>query len=200
MKSFLIILLSFTLFSCGGKRTETKQAVQDTPKALQDNKLEITKYSRSRTDLAEVLYQELVDKSAELKKLEDDLGTLNSKASDLEMNFDTYNQKSDSYYNSAKEKAASIADSLLKKKILALVTNSQNQYANKTASVNSLRQLISNNSSTINDSYSVLKIVFTLQLIEKYQNDNLPDKNDFKDFIKDQQNIIHRTVRLTPKY
>jgi hypothetical protein len=188
------------MFSCGGKRIENKPTEQETPKALQDDKLDIKSYSRSKSDLAEVLYLELVDKSPELKKLEDDLGTLNSKASDLETKFNTYNQKSDSYYNSAKEKTAAITDSLLRKKIIALITNSQNLYSNKTASVNSLRKLISDNSSTINDSYSVLKIVLTLQLIEKYQNDNLPDKKDFNEFIKDQEKLIQRTASLTPKY
>jgi hypothetical protein len=200
MKSFFIILLSLTMFSCGEKRTENKPAEQETPKALQDDKLDIKSYSRSKSDLAEVLYLELVDKSPELKKLEDDLGNLNSKASDLETKFNTYNQKSDSYYNSAKEKTTAITDSLLRKKIIALITNSQNLYSNKTASVNSMRKLISDNSSTINDSYSVLKIVLTLQLIEKYQNDNLPDKKDFKEFIKDQEKLIQQTVSLTPKY
>lgn len=200
MKYFFIILLSITMFSCGGKRTENKPAGQETPKALQDDKLELKSYSRSKSDLTEELYQELVDKSPELKKLEDNLIGLNSKTSDLEMKFNTYNQKSDSYYNSANEKASSISDSLLRKKILALITNSQNQYSNKTALVNSLRKLISDNSSTINDSYSVLKIVLTLQLIEKYQNENLPDKKDFKEFIKEQEKLIQQTVSLTPKY
>jgi hypothetical protein len=200
MKSFFIILLSLTMFSCGEKRTENKPTEQETPKALQDDKLDIKSYSRSKSDLAEALYLELVDKSPELKKLEDDLVSLNSQASDLETKFNTYNQKSDSYYSSAKEKTTAITDSLLRQKIIALITNSQNLYASKTASVNSLRKLISDNSSTINDSYSALKIVLTLQLIEKYQNDNLPDKKDFKEFIKDQEKLIQRTVSLTPKY
>jgi hypothetical protein len=185
---------------CGEKRTNNKPVEQETPKALQDNKLAIKSYSRSGTDMIDELYQELVDKSPELKKLEDDLGIINSKASDLETNFNAYNQKSNSYYYSANEKTSAITDSLLRKKILAIITNNKNLYDNKTASVNSLRKLISDNSSTIKDSYSVLKIVLTLQLIEKYQNDNLPDKKNFKDIIKEQEKLIQREVRLTPKY
>jgi len=200
MKYLFIILLSLVMFSCGGERIEHNPTEPETPKALQDDKLELKSYNRSKNDLAEVLYLELMDKSPELKKLEDDLGTLNSKKSDLETKFNTYNQKSDSYYNSAHEKASSITDSLLRKKIIALITNSQNQYSNKTASVNTLRKLISDNSSSINDSYSVLKIVLTLQLIEKYQNDNLPNRKDFLDLTKEQEKIIQRTGSLIPKY
>mgnify|MGYP001164689732 CR=1 FL=1 len=199
-KSFFLILLTFTMVCCGEKRTNNKPVEQETPKALQDNKLAIKSYSRSGTDMIDELYQELVDKSPELKKLEDDLGIINSKASDLETNFNAYNQKSNSYYYSANEKTSAITDSLLRKKILAIITNNKNLYDNKTASVNSLRKLISDNSSTIKDSYSVLKIVLTLQLIEKYQNDNLPDKKNFKDIIKEQEKLIQREVRLTPKY
>jgi hypothetical protein len=200
MKFIFIILITLTMFSCGSKQTENKSTEQETPKALQDDKLGIKSYSRSGADLTEELYQELVDRSPQLKKIEEDLGTFNSKASDIESRFNTYNHKSTSYYNSANEKTSAIADSLLRKKILAIIKNSENLYSIKTSSHDLLRKLISDNSSTINDNYSVLKIVLTLPLIEKFQNDNLPDKKEFNDFIKEQDKLIQRIVSLTPKY
>jgi hypothetical protein len=51
MKSFYIILLSLTLFSCGGRQAENKPEGQETPKALQDDNLEIKCFSRSKSDL-----------------------------------------------------------------------------------------------------------------------------------------------------
>ena len=196
---FGTIFILTLLFSCGGGRTNDNATKQETPKALQDSKLEIKSYSRSG-DLTEELYQELVDKTPALKKLEDDLDAFRPKPNDINEKFNQYNSKSNSYYSSANYKATAITDSLLRMKIVALITTSNKQYSTKTAELNSLLQQISKNGATLNDHHSVLKIVLTLPIIEKYQDDNKPDKKEFKNLINEQENLILRTDSLTPKY
>jgi hypothetical protein len=172
---------------------------QETPVALQDDKLEIKSYSRS-SDLTEELYQELVDKTPALKKLEDDLDAFGPKPIELTDKFNKYDSKSNSYYSSANNKATAISDSLLRMKILALITTSSNQYSAKTAELNSLLKQISKNGSTLNDHHSVLKIALTLPIIEKYQDDNKLDKKEFENLIKQQENLIEKTDSLIPNY
>lgn len=197
---FGIIFILTLLVSCGGGQTENnKPTQQETPKALQDSKLEIKSYSRSG-DLTEELYQELVGKTPSLKKLEDDLDAFIPKPNDLKDKFNQYDSKSNSYYNSANYKATAISDSLLKKKIISLIMTSNNKYSAKTAELNSLLKQISKDGATLNDHHSVLKIVLTLPMIEKYQDDNKPNKKDFKDLINQQEKLIIQTDSLTPKY
>jgi len=85
---FWTFLISTLLLSCGGGRQtdNNKPTKQETPKALQDDKLEIKSYSRSG-DLTEELYQELVDKTPQLKKFEDDLAAFRPKPNDLSEKF-----------------------------------------------------------------------------------------------------------------
>ena len=197
---FGTIFILTLLVSCGGGQTENnKPTQQETPKALQDSKLEIKSYSRSG-DLTEELYQELVGKTPALKKLEDDLDAFIPKPNDLKDKFNQYDSKSNSYYNSANYKATAISDSLLKKKIISLIMTSNNKYSAKTAELNSLLKQISKDGATLNDHHSVLKIVLTLPMIEKYQDDNKPNKKDFKDLINQQEKLIIQTDSLTPKY
>lgn len=197
---FGIIFILTLLVSCGGGQTENnKPTQQETPKALQDSKLEIKSYSRSG-DLTEELYQELVGKTPSLKKLEDDLDAFIPKPNDLKDKFNQYDSKSNSYYNSANYKATAISDSLLKKKIISLIMTSNNKYSAKTAELNSLLKQISKDGATLNDHHSVLKIVLTLPMIEKYQDDNKPNKKEFKDLINQQEKLIIQTDSLTPKY
>ena len=197
---FGIIFILTLLVSCGGGQTENnKPTQQETPKALQDSKLEIKSYSRSG-DLTEELYQELVGKTPALKKLEDDLDAFIPKPNDLKDKFNQYDSKSNSYYNSANYKATAISDSLLKKKIISLIMTSNNKYSAKTAELNSLLKQISKDGATLNDHHSVLKIVLTLPMIEKYQDDNKPNKKEFKDLINQQEKLIIQTDSLTPKY
>ena len=197
---FGTIFILTLLVSCGGGQTENnKPTQQETPKALQDSKLEIKSYSRSG-DLTEELYQELVGKTPALKKLEDDLDAFIPKPNDLKDKFNQYDSKSNSYYNSANYKATAISDSLLKKKIISLIMTSNNKYSAKTAELNSLLKQISKDGATLNDHHSVLKIVLTLPMIEKYQDDNKPNKKEFKDLINQQEKLIIQTDSLTPKY
>lgn len=200
LTTFFTLLTLTILFSCGSEQTKLNDSdKQETPKALKNDKLEIKSYSRSG-DLTEELYEELVAKSPELKKLEDNLDAFIPKPNELEEKFNKYNSKSNSYYNSADYKATAITDSLLRKKVLSLITTSKDKYSNRTAELNSLIELISKNGATLNDHHSILKIVLTLPMIEKYQTENLPDKKEFNDLIKEQQKLIQRADSLTPNY
>ncbi len=198
--AFGIIFILTSLVSCGGGHTDNeKPTKQETPKALKDDQLNIISYRRSG-DLIEELYQELVDRNPALKKLEDDLVAFRPKLKDLNEKFQEHDNKSNSYYSSANNKALAITDSLLKRKIIALIKTSNDKYSTKTAELNSLLKQISNNGATINDHHSFLKIVLTLPIIEKYQDDNNPNKKEFKDLINQQENLIFRTDSLTPTY
>lgn len=192
------------LLSCGGggQTDNNKLEKQETPKALQNDKLEIKSYGRysSSRDLTEELYQELVDKTPQLKKLENDLAAFRPKPYDLSEKFNQYNSKSNSYYGSVKYKVTAISDSLLRMKIIALISTSRKKYVSKTTELNSLIKQISKNGSTLNDQHEILKIVLTLPLIEQYQDDNKPNEKEFKDLIKEQGKLILRADSLMPKY
>jgi predicted transcriptional regulator len=201
IRRFIWTVFILTLFfSCGNNQTDNNTTTkQETPEALQDDKLEIKSY-RSSGDLTEELYQELVDKTPALKIMEDDLEAFGPMSNELTDKFNRYDSKSNSYYSSANYKAAAIKDSLLRMKIVALITASNKQYSTKTAELDSLLKQISKNGTTLNDHHSVLKIVLTLPMIEKYQDDNKPDNKEFKDLIKQQEDLIKRTDSLIPNY
>lgn len=196
---FVVIFCFSLLTSCGRVHRESNsEAKTETPVALQDDKLEIKSYSRSG-DIIEELYQELVDKNPALQKLETDIEEFRSKSDELKGIFDKYNGKSSNYYSSASCRVAAITDSILKKRIVTLISNSSRLYENKTKELNSLLKLISQNGSTITDHHTALKIVLTLPLIEKYQKDNLPSRKKFKTLIKTQTDLIQQTDSLIPE-
>jgi hypothetical protein len=199
---FGTIFILNLIVSCGERKSDNNEpSKQETPEALQADKLDINFYSRTRSgNLTEELYQELVGKTPALKKLEDDLDAFSQKSSDLNEKLEQYDRNSNRYYSCANNIASSITDSLLKNKIMALVMTSNNKYSTKTAELNSLLQQISKNDATLDDHHSVLKIFLTLPMIRKYQDDNKPNKKEFKDLIIQQEKLILRTDSLTPKY
>ena len=196
--SLLHAFLLTLLVACGNKSSDNNATpIPETPKALQEDKIDIKSYSRSN-DLVDELYQELVDKTPALKQLEDEIDAINPKPGELSAKFNTYESKSNSYYSSANYKAMAITDSLLRTQIVSLLSASSKSYSAKTSVLSSLIDQFSKNSSKLNDHHSVLKIVLTLPIIEKYQNENKPDKKEFKALIKEQENLIKQTDSLTP--
>lgn len=149
-------------------------------------------------DLTEGLYQELVVRDSSLKKLEEDSNLLNSDKPSSK--FDIHNGKSERYYASANAKTRSIQDSVLRKKIELLIANSKKGYESKIAEFNALSKLISRNETTLSDSHSILKIRLALPIIDKYQNENAPHKDDLNSLIQQQEKLIDQTKKLTPKY
>lgn len=124
MRKFNVILAAvFTLtlvFLVGGTWIGSNSAAQtDTPQALQDNRHSTKSYGRS-SNLIEELYQELVEKTPALQKLEDDIQALQPKVSDLNGLFHKYDSKSYSYYSDASYSVKPISDSVLKAKINSL--------------------------------------------------------------------------------
>ncbi len=197
---YMAIFCLTLLYSCENRQKENKTETRiETPKALQEDKLEIKSYSRSG-DLIDELYQELVDKNPELKKLEEDIEAIRLKSNEPIEKFNAYGARSNSYYSSANYKATAMSDSLLKNKIIAFISKSENNYIEKTTEINSLLKQVSENSSAINNHHTVLKIVLTLPLIEQYQKENLPNTKEFKDIIKEQDKLIKQTDILTPAY
>jgi len=85
-------------------------------------------------------------------------------------------------------------------KIVALLKASNQQYASKTAEINSLLTQISKNGKALNDHHSVLKIVLTLPIIEKYQDENKPDVKEFMNLSNEQEQLILRTDSLMERH
>jgi hypothetical protein len=187
------------LLSCGGDRqsSDIKDVEKENPKPLQTDEIAISSF-RGQYDLTQELYEELVRKNAELQKLEKDIEAFNPNVASEK--FFKYDNKSVNFYNSANEKANSITDSLLKKRISSIILTSKNKYQIKTNELNSILNSISQNTTKLKDHHSVLKIILTLPLIEKYQKDNIPDKNEFNSLDTEQQKLIKRIDNLTPKY
>ena len=195
---FISTLLVFTLVSCNNSRTQDKPK-QETPKALEDKSSYEIVSKRGYDNLVENLYNEIVSKDVELKKLEEKIDDLNSSKSDSIEPFDKVNEKIQSYFRSTDRNIAQINDSLLRDKMKLFVAGSLTKYNSQTAKHNELLKTIAAKELTISDLHIVLKIVKTLPFIEKYQKNNLPDTKPLEGFIRQQDQIINLADTLLKK-
>jgi hypothetical protein len=201
MKILQIIpaLILLAIISCKSPRIQERQQ-QETPKALEDKGISSDLISkRGSGDLVENLYQELEEKSPELKELENKLEYLSKTEPDSVETFDKYNGKNKSYYASAESHLTQIGDSVLREKMKKLIANSLTKYSSAVSRHNDLLKTIRENNLTLADLHIVLKITRTLPLIEKYQRDNLPAAKSLEDFSKQLDQTIMYLDTLTKK-
>ncbi|WP_343671009.1 hypothetical protein [Chitinophaga sp.] len=198
-KIFLSIFLVFTLAACHNNRTQDKP-IQEGPKALEDKSaFEMISKGRRGDDLVEGLYNELVSKDDELKRLEAMIDDLNSSKGDSTASFDKFNGKIQSYFRSIDFRVSEISDSLLRNEMKLLVASNLTKYNSRIAKHSGLLKTIGQKEMKISDLHTVLKIVKTLPVIEKYQKDNMPNTGKLEGFIKQQDQTINLADTLVKK-
>jgi len=187
MKKLILIstVILLTFVSCDNARIkENQKQNQETLKALQKEKPIDIVSKRGYDDIIESLYKELVDKNPELKDLETRLDALAANKSDSTEQFNEYNGKNYSYYNSADNHLKQINDSTLRKKMKTLISSSLTKYNSKIYRHTELLKSIDKKTMTLDDLHEMLMITTTLPLIEKYQNNNLPTTKSINGYLK----------------
>lgn len=183
------------LISC--QKNETVHRNNEEPKAFEEKTIDLGRL-KSGNDLIEDLFQELVDKSPELKNLENELKEL--KTRDTNDIFYNYNEKSEDYYASASRHINSIQDSVMKQKMLNLITKSEEKYSTQKSDLENLTKTINQKKMEIKDYHNALKIVLTIPLIEQYQKQHLPNKAPFEKLIEKENQLLQKTKSSIPKY
>ena len=203
MKKYLLSLLAISsillIFSCNGNKRENKNSEVQNPEALQDG-IKLKSLTKRGRNLIDELYAELVEKTPELKKLETELETFKETPLETQNIFYNYNGKSSQFYGNATGFANQITDSLSKKRILALIKKSNDKYDSQSKEIDELVKVISNSQNSIQDNHNILKIVLTIPLIEKFQIENLPKKEQFLETNAKQKELNKKITNKTPKY
>ena len=196
-KILVPIILMWILFSCNNSH---KQEIpkQETPKALEDKNSSVEILSkRGYDDLVESLYNELISKDVDLKKLEDNIEELRRSKGDSISSFNKFNEKNESYFNSANRHCEDIKDTSLRDKMRILIAKNLTKYNSLILRHSELLKIIETKELTIADLHNILKIVKTLPLIDKYQRDNVPSTNSIEGYIIRQNQSIKDANKLS---
>lgn len=171
------------LASCQDSHVPDKKQSDPPPKALQDkSSLDEIVSKRGNDDLVERLYNELVDKTPELRDIENRITIVSENKKDSTELFDKYDEKNQTYYRSADKGIGRLGDSILKLKMRTLITNSLTKYNSSLFRHIAILKSIEKKKTTLEDLHEVLKITWTLPIIEKYQKNNLPSAKPLESF------------------
>ncbi|HYF30877.1 MAG TPA: hypothetical protein VD993_07145 [Chitinophagaceae bacterium] len=156
-------------------------------------------YGGREKDLVETFYVDLVDKSPELRQLEKDLQANFRNAYEMESRFNVYNRPSAEYYNAAGHRANLIRDTALKAKTRAWIDVSRSQYNQRIAALSSLLRTLQERKVSAEDYNQALKIAMTLLMIEKHQQQGMPNAAEYQQAINDLNTSIQKMQDMIRK-
>mgnify|MGYP006921735758 CR=1 FL=1 len=189
----LLMLLS----ACDSdQRLKAPSPKADTPDALKAGP-GVLDSKRGQSNLVDELYAEALEKDTSLKNLQDELSALDKRMADVKSLYGFYNEKSREYYHAANAEALQVQDSLLRVKLKGYIEASAKRYDGLTGDLRQLVGRIDLNAVTLNDQQSVLKIVTTISMMEKYQRNELPRDSSFTEVIKEQEKLIEKSEAVT---
>lgn len=139
----------------------------------------------------------MLEKNADLQQLEKNITTLQQEKYLKSKDFVGFDAKSTHYYSSANNALNDIKDSLLKQKMVAFILQHEEKYKSHTAHFQDIIKNIEANESAMNDYHTILKVVLTLRLIEKYQKNSMPNDKEANEYLQKQENQIKQFEKMT---
>lgn len=189
----LLLLLS----ACDNdQRLNAPSPKPDTPEALKAGP-GVLDSKRGQSNLVDELYAEALEKDTSLRNLEDELSVLDKRIADVKSLYGLYDEKSREYYHAANTEALQVQDSLLRLKLKSFIEGSAKRYNELTGDLQLIVGRIDLNTATLNDQRSVLKIVTTIPMMEKFQRNELPSDSSFTAAAKEQERMIEKAKAAT---
>lgn len=210
---FLVVISILFATSCHNNSNKNEEIKQQTPEVFQEHTAvdEISSYSKrgKYESLVDKLYNELLEKDAELKKIEDAIEKIKTspkaaydnitKNNIFLVNNSKYYTELKPFFNDSvanlKSYVAKIQDSTLRKKMISIVQESEEKYNAKIKKLEKLNNLLEEKSIELHDYRTALKITATLKSMEDYQDKFKQDTTSLKELIKNYNNLI-KTIKL----
>lgn len=143
-------------------------------------------------DIVDELYDQAVKQNDNLQSIEDGIDKFYKKKADAMEKYNSFTSYNSRYYSDARAKAASISDSVSKRKANEIISRSETAYYSSLTEWQTTIASLNKNEKELNDLRTLLKISVTEPMIKKYQEGNMPDNSKLKEANNDLQNIISR--------
>ncbi|WP_312076784.1 hypothetical protein [Chryseobacterium sp.] len=154
------------------------------------------KGSRGQGNMVFDIYSELLKNDKSLQNLEQKIENVNKETNSVISEYQKILNKSENYYDDAKQLTKSITDSMVKKEIERDVKFSSERYNLKTKKIKDLIVQINKNTNIIQDQHTIFKIKKTIPEIEKYQNAHPLKTDNLENFINKQNQLLNELKNL----
>ncbi|MBC7486628.1 MAG: hypothetical protein H7282_07735 [Cytophagaceae bacterium] len=173
--TFLLVVISLFLAACSSEISKEK----DVPLSSTDASLQETRTE----NVLDLLYLELKEQRPELIALDKQIKEVDQAKEKALGDYKKYNSKNEQYYLTANQYLNNIKDSLLRNSVELLLNKSQYAYDQENAAMALAAAQLENRSVSLHDHQEALKIILTMNLMEKYQKKQLSDDTEYQKIV-----------------
>jgi len=202
LQLFMILFFLITIISCDKGKNDDSPTENEIPKALKKNESYETDLiggsfsRRSRGNMIEKLYEEAKEKDAKLKDLDDRIYTLFENQGDSLYAYENYSEINKDYWSSANSFAMTIGDSILRKEVIGFFNSMESDYKQKMKNHDQNRNTISTKSLELEDRLIAMKLIATLKMMKKYQENEIPRIGQLENLITNYNKLIEESKNL----
>lgn len=195
MKKILFAsILTLSILSCRENKSQKHDIVEKAAENTESS-MPIKRLSKTQ-DIFNGIYYEKIKNDEGLKKMDEKISLIQEDAHKMQSIYSSIISNSEDYYLIAKNEAKSINDSVLRKEMMSLITESSDKYYLKVQKIKELKSKINRNKQSIYSVYAALKIRKTLPEIEKYQNAHPLKTDSLNQFINKQNQLLEELKKL----
>ena len=200
MKKYTFIILIIFLASCNSTpSTITTVSEESTPEVLDNSSYDLSILSkRGQKDIITALYEEALEKDADLKNPNDRIENISLQKNDSLADYFKYIHTNNRYWNSTANYIGSIQDSTLKNEISKHFKDLETAYLQRMENYFQMIENINEKEITKNDKSILIKLLVTESMIKNYQLNKKPNLTDLKkvnqsyeDLLKDMDSFFN---------
>lgn len=196
MKKIIITsALSLLIISCEQK-SENNPLDNNVVDHVESSSSISLKGARGKGNMVFDIYSELLKNDKSLQNLEQKIENVSKETNSVISEYQKILNKSENYYDDAKQLTMSITDSMVKKEIERDIKFSSERYDLKTKKIKDLIVQINKNTNIIQDQHTIFKIKKTIPEIEKYQNAHPLKTDSLENFINKQTQLLNELKNL----
>jgi hypothetical protein len=195
----LFPLLLVLLLSCSENKPHVQQQ-QHVPQALVEQNSDVRLFSkRYGNDLVQELYNELLKNNSSLNAFENEVELIPEQKADSLDYYQTFTAKNNEYYSSAEHYITLIKDSVLKNRIKNLLAESKTKLEMSLTQHRNLVTEVEAKDNHLEDLHNAVKLMVTLPVMEKFQQENKPLTDPIKAISKKYDVLITKADSLLKK-
>lgn len=201
MKNILSLVLLLLIISC--KEAAPKKVTdEETPKALVDE-TSMVSYSSllkgtHRGSVVDKLYAEALENNKNLEQLDAKMNDIYvNSLNTVENEYLNYKRTNNTYWTTIEDAVGNMSDSITKQSTMVLIEKMKRDYAQKLSSHENKMLQIRALQAKLKDQKILMKFLITQPMIEKYQDNELPDIKKMEKIINDYHQLIEQTKAYT---
>lgn len=194
----VMLFLTSCLYNSSDSSTKVEDIIEAESKVIESGSDIVSgSFSRNKGDMIRRLYEEALEKDADLKQLDDEMREMDGIAADSLVDYRKYVRTNSSYWSAVNRRINLLQDSLLQKKTKVIFDGLQKKYLDNLVHHQNKETVYLEQKRILNDQLVLMELFVTAKMMRAYQNNQRPRIETFEAVIKKYKKLLVESQKYT---